>query len=145
MKHLINQGVFGFFDGATSTVGVLAALILSHVSGGTVLAVAGGLAVASGIGMAFGVFLSGASVVSSAVLGAATLAGSLLPAVPVAVFPGVAGMVGALLVLVAFGVVIAELRDEPRVRAYVLTFATLVVASATAAGVSVFLGGLGAV
>lgn len=139
-EELVKQATFGGFDGITSLAGVLAALLLAHAPSSTILSVTAGLAVAEGIGMAFGEYLSGDPPTSSAVLGSATLAGAFIPAIPVALFPGMFGLVVGLVLIVAFVVAIAELRGESRIRAYTLTIVTLLIASVAAVGAAVFLG-----
>jgi len=141
----IGRAVFGVADGATSLVGVLAGLIVAHAAPTTILTTAGGLAVASAVGMASGDYLGGATRRLAAVMGLATLAGSLLPAISVALIPGAVGLLIGALCIVAFGIAIAEVRaqERGRPRAYLLTAAVLIVASALSAGAAVGLGAVG--
>lgn len=141
----IGRAVFGGFDGSTSAVGVLAGLLAAHATPTTVLSTAGGLAVAAAVGMGAGDYLSGSTVRLAAVMAAATFAGSLLPALPVALLPAPLGYMLAVVLIVALGVAIAEVRsrDLGRPRAYALTGGVLVVASGLSAGAAVLLGAVG--
>lgn len=141
----IGRATFGSFDGVVSLVGVLAGLLVAHAAPTTVLTTAGGLAVAAAVGMGFGDYLGGSTGRLAAVMAVATFTGSLLPALPVALIGGPAGYALAALLIVALGVAIAEVRaqERGRVRAYLLTAAVLIVASALSAGAAVGLGAVG--
>lgn len=141
----IGRATFGSFDGTTSTVGLLAGLLVAHAGPATVLTTAGGLAVAAAVGMGFGDYLGGSDGRLAGVMAAATFAGSLLPALPVALIPGPLGYILAAVLIAALGVAIAEVRaqERGRVRAYLLTGAVLLVASALSAGAAVGLGAVG--
>lgn len=141
--HLVSRAVFGLFDGVTGCIGVLAGLIVAHATPTAILATAAGLAVAAAVGMAFGEALSGGSYAQAAVMGVATLAGSLAPALPVAMFYGATGYTVAGILVVAVAVVIAEVRTPPRIVAYLTTFTTLAVASALSAAAALMFGPTG--
>jgi VIT1/CCC1 family predicted Fe2+/Mn2+ transporter len=125
-RSLLRPAVFGTFDGTTAVLGTLLSL-RGHP--GWVLPSALGLAVAEGVGMAAGEWLSdsGSGFASAVVIGAATAAGSVLPAVPFAVLPGRWAVVGSALVLAALGVGIAAARsrDRSQLRALAETFGVM--------------------
>jgi hypothetical protein len=138
---LTGRAVFGGFDGTTSSIGVLAGLLVAHATSGTILTTAVGLAVASMVGMAFGDWLGGATRTQAAVMGLATLAGSLLPAIPLAVNRGPLGYSTAALLVAGLAVAISETRAEHgRLRAYTTTLTTLAAASALSAGAALLVG-----
>lgn len=136
------QAVFGGFDGLTGCVGVVAALAATGTAASAVLVAAVGLAVAATVSMAAGEYLSdpAASVRRAAVMGGATLVGSLVPVVPYAL--GVGSPVLACAALVAgAGLLIAHLRpDHGWPRAYALTLGLLAAVVALTVGVSVLTG-----
>ena len=121
----VAPAVFGAFDGLTSSLGVLLALAgHPHI----VLPTAVGVGSAEMVGMAAGQWQSdstdgpGAAVV----IGAATGAGCVLPAVPFAVMPPVAAAVSSAVLVLAVTAAIARLRaDRGRVRAAVESYAIL--------------------
>jgi VIT1/CCC1 family predicted Fe2+/Mn2+ transporter len=128
--RLLRPAVFGTFDGLTAVLGILLSL---HGHPGWVLPSALGLAVAEGVGMAAGQWLSSDSdsgLAASGVIGAATAAGSLLPAVPFALLPGRWAIAASALVLIALGAGIAAVRSRDRgwLRALTETFGVLVAA-----------------
>lgn len=126
---LLRPAVFGTFDGLTAVLGVLLSL---HGHPGWVLPSALGLAVAEGVGMAAGEWLSDsqAGLAAPGVIGAATAAGSLLPAIPFALLPGGWAVAGSALVLVVLGTGIAAVRARERgwPRALAETFGVLTAA-----------------
>lgn len=142
VKAATSESVFGIFDGSTSTLGILAGLLISGATAHTVLVACAGLAVASAASMAAGDYLAGKSCRLSVVMGLATLVGSLVPAVPVVAFPGLPGVLLATLLVVLLGVGIAEVRSRTtsRARGYLSTFAVLIAASGLAVAVSLLLG-----
>lgn len=142
MKEEQSEAVFGGFDGATSLIGFLAAALVVHASSHAILVQAAGLAVAAAVSMAGGDLLSGKSLRLSLVMGGATLVGSLAPAVPVVLIPGLFGVLLGVALVVALGVGIAEVRavETNRRRAYVSTFTVLAAASGLAVAVSMLLG-----
>jgi VIT1/CCC1 family predicted Fe2+/Mn2+ transporter len=102
--------VFGSFDGATSVVGVLLTLT-GHPA--QILPTAFGLAVAGGVGMAAGQWLSAdadAGPADALVIGAATAAGTVLPALPYALLAGWAAITASAVVLTVLGAVITAVR-----------------------------------
>lgn len=138
---LVGQSVFGLFDGLTSLLGLLAGLIVAHATSVAILDASVGIAIAEGVGMAFGDWLSGSSRKESTVIGAATFVGALLPAIPVALIPGPVGYwVGAALVVgIAVGIAEARARHG-RLKAYLTTAVTLIVAAGLSVGASLLLG-----
>lgn len=126
----VGPAVFGAFDGLTSSLGVLLALAgHPHI----VLPAAVGVGAAEMVGMAAGQWQSDSNDGPGAaiVIGIATGAGCVLPAVPFAVFrPGAAAVLSAVLVL-AITAAIAGLRaNRGRVRAAVESYAVLVAVAA---------------
>ena len=131
-RALIAPAVFGSFDGATSVVGVLLTLT-GHP--GQILPTALGLAVAGGVGMAAGSWLSTdteAGPREAAVIGAATAAGTLLPALPYLLWAGAAATAcsGLLLILLGAAITAVRARDRSLGRAAVETYGVLVAVSA---------------
>lgn len=145
MTSAIGRAIFGASDGLTSLIGVLAGLLAAHATPAAILAVTGGGAVAAAVGMASGDYLGGATPRLAAVMGVATLAGSLAPALPVALLPGPLGIVLAALLVVALAVAISEVRAHAcgRVHAYTVTGSILAAASGLAAAAAVGLGAAG--
>ncbi len=146
MRPAQAEAIFGGFDGSVSLVGLIAGAIVAHASPHVLLVVAGGAAVSSAVSMAGGDRLAGKSWRLSAVMGAATFAGSLLPAAPIILIPGVLGVALAALLLAGLGAGIAEVRAHgtpSRGTAYRSTFAMLLVASGLAAAVTIGLGATG--
>lgn len=141
----VGRAIFGAADGLTSLTGVLAGLLAAHATSAAILAVTGGGAVAAAVGMASGDYLGGATPRLAAVMGVATLAGSLIPALPVALLPGPLGIALAGLLVLAIAVAIAEVRaaDRGRVHAYAVTSSILLAASALAAAAAIGLGATG--
>jgi hypothetical protein len=151
VKPTTSEAVFGGFDGATSLVGFLAGALVVRASAHTVLVEAAALAVASAVSMAAGDYLAGKPTRLAAVMGFATLAGSLAPALPVVLIHGWVGVALGVLLVLLLGLGIAELRARGtrpstatsttgRGNAYLSTFAVLILASVFAAGVSLLLG-----
>jgi VIT1/CCC1 family predicted Fe2+/Mn2+ transporter len=135
---LLRPAVFGAFDGLTAVLGLLLSL-RGHPS--WVLPSALGLAVAEGVGMAAGQWLSSdsdAGFAASGVIGAATAAGSLAPAVPFALLPMSWAALVSAVVLVAIGAGIAAVRSRDRgwPRALAETFGVLA-AAVVAVGVCI--------
>ncbi len=137
--------VFGGFDGATSVVGVLLTLT-GHP--GQILPTALGLAVAGGVGMAAGSWLSAdtdGGPREAVVIGAATAAGTLLPALPYLLLAGAAAMVcsGLLLVLLGAAITLVRAGDRSLVRAAAETYGVLIAVSAAVAVAAVATGAAG--
>ncbi len=140
-KSLTGRAVFGTFDGTTSSIGVVSGLLVAHATPATILTTAVGLAVASMVGMGFGDWLGGATRVQAAVMGAATFAGSLLPALPLAANRGPYGYTLAGLLVAGLAVAISETRaHHGRLRAYLSTATTLAVASTLSVGAAILVG-----
>lgn len=140
----VATAIFGASDGATSLLGVLAGLYVAGASTATILSMAGALAVASAVGMAGGERLSGSSWRSAGVMGAATLAGSVVPALAPALL-GRPGYAVAAAAVGALGVVIAEVRHTQvgRLAAYAQTLGILAVASVLSVASALALGAVG--
>jgi VIT1/CCC1 family predicted Fe2+/Mn2+ transporter len=123
----LRQAIFGSFDGLTSALGVITGLVIAGThTGSRILAAALGLAVAATVGMGAGEYLSdeSRSVRRALVMGAATLAGSMLPAVPFALGYGTAQLTASGMLTVAAALAIGHYRG------YRLTLAILIVVAA---------------
>lgn len=120
----LRQAIFGSFDGLTSALGVITGLIVAGThSSSRILAASLGLAVAATVGMAAGEYLSdeSRSVRRASVMGAATLTGSMVPAVPFAFGYGAGQLIAAGTLTVAAALTIGHYRG------YRLTLAILTV------------------
>lgn len=119
--RLVQEAVFGAFDGLTSALGVVAGLVVTGASAPHVLAATIGLAVAATTGMAAGQWLSGEdrSVRGTAAMAAATLTGSALPGVPYAFLTGTPAALAAGATVLACATIIGH------VRGYRLTYGLL--------------------
>lgn len=111
---LLAPAIFGAFDGSTSVVGVLLTLT-GHP--GQIIPTALGLAAAGGVGMAAGSWLSAdddAGPLEAAVIGVATVVGTVLPALPYAVTAGIVAIILSAAVLLALGAGITFVRARDR-------------------------------
>lgn len=129
----VKEAIFGSFDGLTSALGVITGLIIAGThSGPRILAAALGLAVAATVGMGAGQYLSDTkrSVRLALVMGAATFAGSVAPALPFIAGYGTPQLACTLGILVAGGALIGHFRG------YRLTFAVLAIVGALTVGLS---------
>jgi len=120
----LKEAIFGSFDGMTSALGVITGLVVAGThTGPRILAAALGLAVAATVGMGAGQYLSDTkrSVRLACVMGAATFAGSVAPALPFIAGYGTAQLLCALAILLAGGCLIGHFRG------YRLTFVVLAV------------------
>jgi VIT family len=127
------EAIFGSFDGITSTLGVVAALLATKSSAPHIVAGAIGIAVAATIGMGAGQYLSDGdrNLRKATVMAVATLVGSVLPALPF--------FFGASLacVLVSVGITLAAAAVIGHYRGYLVTYAILIVVSGLTVGLSV--------
>lgn len=143
-RSWVPPAVFGAFDGLTSSLGVLLALAgHPHI----VLPTAVEVGTAEMVGMAAGQWQSdskdgpGAAVI----IGVATGAGCVLPAVPFAVLPPDAASVASAVLVLSVTAAIAGLRaDRGRLRAAVESYAVLVAVAAVVLLVHLFTPGGGA-
>ncbi len=128
------RAIFGCFDGSTSLVGVLAGLLATQAAPPVILATCFGLAVASAVGMAAGDYLAGAKRREALVMGAATLAGAVVPALPLIFLTGWLAYALAAALLIGLGIAIAEINPQPRRAAYATTALTLLLTCVLSAG-----------
>lgn len=137
------QAIFGGGDGLSSAIGLIAALAISGAA--TLLTAAIALAVGAAVSMGLNEWLADpqSRVHRAAVMGAATLAGSIAPAVPYVALGGLGAAVACAAVTVGCGSVIAELRPGARAPSYCKTFGVLVVACGAAVLASRLAGGVG--
>ncbi|MDQ2759907.1 MAG: VIT1/CCC1 transporter family protein [Actinomycetota bacterium] len=133
----LKQAIFGSFDGLTSALGVITGLIVAGVhTGPRILAAALGLAVAATVGMGAGEYLSdeGRSPRRALVMAAATLSGSILPALPFALGYGAEQLAGSGTLTIAAALVIGHYRG------YRLTLSILTVVAALTIALTVAVG-----
>lgn len=133
----VRMGVFGAFDGLTTAVGVVFAAAITNAE---VFSIALALAVSAGVSMGAGEWLADDAPDDrgrrAIVMGLSTFIASVLPAVGFAFSSGAAPVAVGVLLAIAVGVLIAEVRPGDRKESYVKTFAVLLVACALACGVS---------
>jgi VIT1/CCC1 family predicted Fe2+/Mn2+ transporter len=123
----LKQAIFGSFDGLTSALGVITGLIVAGThTGSRILAGALGLAVAATVGMGAGEYLSDESrnLRLALVMAAATLAGSILPALPFALGYGTGQLIASATLTIAAALAIGHYRG------YRLTLTILLVVAA---------------
>lgn len=133
----VETAVFGSFDGLISAIGVIVAL--GAMNQNALLVAIAGLAVASGVGMAAGEWLSSTkcSIANALVMGIATIAGTIAPAIPFFIFPIVIATLVSVVIAIGLGVAIAKYRSPDRGnRAYVETMSILAMAVGLTAIVS---------
>ena len=129
----LKEAIFGSFDGMTSTLGVVAGLLATHASASKIVAAAIGIAVAATVGMGAGQYLSdGARNRRNAlVMAAATLVGSVVPALPFLFGDSRPEIVAS----IAFTAVAASFIGH--YRGYLVTYGILIVVSIITVGLSV--------
>jgi VIT1/CCC1 family predicted Fe2+/Mn2+ transporter len=128
----IREAIFGSFDGMTSTLGVVAGLLATKASASHVIAAAIGIAVAATVGMGAGQYLSDGqrNVRKALVMALATLAGSVLPAIPFLFGTSQACVIASLAITALAAAVIGHYRG------YLVTYGILVVVSVITVGLS---------
>lgn len=111
-RGLARPAVFGGFDGTASLLGVVIYLLFSHPS--LIFPAATSGAASSAVSMAGGEWLSDSDngFAASAVMGIATFAGALLPAVPFAFGAGPAAAAASAAVCLGICLVVARLREN---------------------------------
>jgi hypothetical protein len=130
----LRQAIFGSFDGLTSALGVIAGLLAAGVhNGGRILAGALGLAVAATIGMGACEYLSDIShnPRRALVMAAATLAGSIVPAIPFVTGYGRPQVIACGVLTICGALVIG------RYRGYRITLGILAIVASLTVGLSV--------
>ena len=138
--------MFGVFDGSTSSVGVLLTSVGS--TSRQVLIVCLGLAVAGGVGMAAGSWLSRdneAGLPQAAMIGAATLAGTMAPVLPYLWWTGHSALIGSGVILFLIGAIITAVRSrrETLLRACAETFGVLTAVCLAVGACALATGGAG--
>lgn len=128
MNAHIRPAVFGAFDGLTVAIGaVLSSLGHSELT----FRIALGVALAEGVGMFFGEWLSDSDngFAASAVIGGATVAASVLPALPFLWLSSGMALVMSMVTVTALGGVITVLRAGARgwLRATLETYVVLAI------------------
>jgi len=126
------EAIFGSFDGMTSTLGVVAGLLVTKASASHVVAGAIGIAVAATVGMGAGQYLSDGqrNVRKALVMALATLVGSVLPAIPFLFGTSQVCVVASLGITALAAAVIGHYRG------YLVTYGILIVVSAITIGLS---------
>lgn len=127
-KNIVaSNAIFGLFDGLTSVIGVIVALLAAGPH--AVIAGALGLAAASSVGMAAGEFLGDGkrNLKIAGVMGLATLFGTSLPILPFVFLNGPADEIAAGILAVAACSLIAWYRSkfESTLKSWVETFGIL--------------------
>jgi len=133
----VAQAIFGSFDGVVSVIGVMVALLARPTP--IIVEAAVGLAAASAVGMAAGEYLGDASrnFRRAAVMGVATVVGTMCPVVPFMVLAKDAAIIVAVVLVVVISLAIAHARVQVAAgRAYAETFGVLFVAAGVTALVS---------
>ena len=146
MTSLKSEAIFGAADGLTSALGVVAAGLVTHAAPIATVTAASALAVAAAVSMGGSEWLADTESAGRGrrafVMGAATLAGSVAPAIGF-LFGSVPGLVLGLVLTVLVGVIVAVVRPGSMMRSLVQTFAVLIGASIAAVAVSVLCGAVG--
>jgi VIT1/CCC1 family predicted Fe2+/Mn2+ transporter len=111
-RSLASTAVFGGFDGTSSLLGVIVYLLVTHPALIFPAALSG--AVSSALSMGAGEWLSDSEngFAASFVMGAATLTGALLPAVPFAFGSGPGPVAASAVLCAAIGCTVARLRGN---------------------------------
>jgi hypothetical protein len=129
----LKEAIFGSFDGMTSTLGVVAGLLATSATAPKILAAAIGIAVAATIGMGAGQYLSDGeqNVRKAWVMAAATLIGSVLPAIPFLLGASLTNILASIAITILAATIIGHYRG------YLVTYSILVVVSVITVGLSV--------
>jgi VIT1/CCC1 family predicted Fe2+/Mn2+ transporter len=111
-SRLLQPAILGGFDGTASLLGVIVYLLLTHPSLIFPAALSG--AVSSALSMGAGEWLSDSEngFAASLVMGGATLAGALLPAIPFAFGSGPAAVAASAVLCAGIGYTVARLRTN---------------------------------
>ena len=142
-RSLARPAVLGGFDGTASLLGVIVFLLATHPALVFPTALSG--AVSSALSMGAGWWLSDENrdgFAGSAVMGAATFTGALLPALPFALSHGPAAVAESGVLCAGIAVVVACLRPSRGLGlAMAETLGLLVIVAGVTAGLSLALGG----
>jgi len=133
----VSQAIFGSFDGVVSVIGIIVALLARPTP--IMVEAAIGLAAASAVGMAAGEYLGDdtRNLRRAAVMGVATVVGTMCPVVPFMLLAKELAIVVAVLLVLGISLTIARVRAlRTSGRAYVETFGVLVLAAGVTAVVS---------
>lgn len=131
MNHRIASGILGAADGVTSIAGVIAGGAASGTSHGKVAVIAIGGALAATVSMAGAELLSEDTTDwrSIEAMGAGTLLGSALPALPLLIAAGRAAWIAVVLISIVLGLLVGFVRartcNRPIVKAVLQTLAVL--------------------
>lgn len=137
MSKILKPAIFGMFDGLTSSLGVILALLAAPHA---LLLAALGVGVSGTVGMAAGEYLSESDngFLASVVMGLATGLGVLLPILPFMFLSGVVPLILSILITISTVAFISKLRvteTKSYKRAALESFSILLVV-----GLSVWLG-----
>ena len=135
--------IFGLFDGLTSVLGMVLALVVTGNMKGLVVAVVAATVSAS-LGMGAGEWLSDSeeSYKRAEVMSIATFLGTLLPGIPFFFGRSIGSYLACCVLTTGLGVLIAELRPGARIPSYLKTFLVLVVVTGISLGASLIAGGI---
>lgn len=134
MKRSISAAILGAADGTCSISGVIAGGAAAHASDPKIAVIALGGAAAATVSMAGGEFLSEdhADALAIFAMGAGTLLGSALPALPLLLLSGFGVWPAVIAVSLLIGLAVAYVRAKstgrPSKKAATQTFAVLIVA-----------------
>jgi VIT1/CCC1 family predicted Fe2+/Mn2+ transporter len=121
-----DRAVFGSFDGMTVIIGILFSVTGSSA---LIFTAALGVGVAEGIGMAAGEWLSDSDngFGAASIMGLATIAGALLPAIPFLITSGALalGISFGIIALVGLGIVILRHKERGWLKAVWETYGVL--------------------
>jgi VIT1/CCC1 family predicted Fe2+/Mn2+ transporter len=124
MKIPRAPAIFGFADGLTCAVGIVAGMLVTHQSHHTIWIAAFSAGLAEFIGMASGQFQSAPEdgMFAAIICGIASIAGAVLPACPYIFTSGSLALILSGAVVVAVCTFIAIIRPETGWRAYALSY-----------------------
>jgi hypothetical protein len=120
------EAIFGSFDGMTSTLGVVAGLLVSHSNNIKIITAVIGISVAATIGMGAGQYLSDGkrNLREAIVMAIATLIGCVLPGIPFVFGNGTINIISAIIITLFAASYIGYYRG------YKITYSILLIVSA---------------
>lgn len=138
------QVIFGAFDGLTTSLGAVLAMLLQHTSTPHLFNIVLGLAVSGGLSMAWGEYLSDPhhNMTLATYMGAATFGGSFLPALPLLMWRNWFGFLLTALVIYIVCNVIGGLRSRDGVLTHQI-YAGVMVVIIMVVGTEWITGGIG--
>ncbi len=142
-RNDISTMIFGAFDGMISVLGVV--IILLHRNPHQIVGPVLGLAVASTISMGAGEWLGGSSLRTALLMCGATLAGTVVPALPLFFSTALWTRIVWVAIMIIVGLWISAERSKKSgwPKASLQTYGTLITASVVCAVVAIMLPGSG--